>query len=172
MSGSFQEFETVVRSVWPRYQANIQPIWDRKLRQYPFDCLIDVLNEHRADNPDEAKPIWKMIYGALSGGDTASSGKSDLQILLDQTRRCIAKDSEWMKRKPIDQWSDADVWQNFLDAQTFPTTHEMVAGGYRLRDDPDAKIAKSAASERTMLRRVYEKNLRECGEPVPEWLLW
>lgn len=173
MSSSFQEFELVVRNVWPSYRANVQPIWDRKLRSYAFDRLIDVLNEHRANNPDEVKPIWKMIYHDLSGGNAAGAGsKSDLRILLDQVRRVIAEDSEWMKRKPIDAWTDADVWQNFLDAQTFPTTHEMIAGGYRLREDPNGKIAERAARKRAIQQRRYESDLRERGEQIPEWLFW
>lgn len=173
MNPGFDSFQSMVQQLWPTYKASVQPMWDTRLHRYPIGDLRTVLWQHRADFPDENKPVWKTIYAMLrgGGGDNTAS-KSDLRILLDQTRRIIAKDTEWMKRKPIDQWSDADVWQNFMDAQTFPTTHQMTAGGWSPREDPDGKVASRAASERTILRRRYESDLTERGDLVPEWLLW
>ncbi len=167
MSGSFQEFETVVRDIWSGYRANVQPIWNLRLSQYPFDRLIGVLNQHRADNPDEMKPLWKTIYRNLAAGDS-SAGKSDLYILLDQTRRLLRKDPACQKCQPENTRTDADVFENYLEANTRPTLRQMNGVPY---PDPDGRRARLAASERAEIVNRYVTDLEERGDPVPAWLV-
>ena len=111
--------------------------------------------------------IWKTIYRALAGGDEGP-GKSDLQILLDQMRRSIRADATAMKRKPINAWTDSDLFENHVEANIRPILRNMDGSAC---DDPDGRLAKLAANTRTRFAAPYIADLKERGDPMPEWLV-
>lgn len=166
MTPGFDAFETIVRDLWPSYRASVQPMWDTRLYRYPIDTLGAVLRQYRADHPDDTKPHWSTIYGILAGGGTRV-GKSDLQILLNSVRRAIRSDPGWMKRKPIDAWTDADVLENHIEANVGPILRNM---GGTTCDDPDGRLARLAVFTRMAIVQPLITDLEQRGDPVPEWL--
>ena len=167
MNPGFDALESMVRQLWPTYRASVQPMWDTRLSRYSTDELSTTLWRHRADNPDDTKPHWKTIYGLLAGGNMGV-GKSDLRILLDSMRRTISRDPAWMKQKPINAWTDPDLFENFVEANVRPVLRDMDG---TVKDDSDGRLARLAARTRMSFASPYIADLKERGDPVPEWLV-
>jgi hypothetical protein len=142
-------------------------MWDTRLCGYSLDVLGATLRQHRADYPDDAKPVWKTIYAMLSGGSTAAGAaeKSDLQELLDFMRRQIAQTPAAIKHKPIDQWTDADCFERLVEANA-----GLRDLGGKALPDPGGHRARIAANERAWAVNRYARDLKERGELVPAWL--
>lgn len=169
MSSRLDDLDDCVRQLWPRYKASIQPMWDTRLQRYSFEDLRAALWRHRADYPDDTKPVWRTIYAALTGdGDRDGTGKSDLQILLDSVRRAIAADPAWQKYPAARSWSDSEVFENHVEANVRPILRDMDGSA---KDDPGGRLARSAASTRVSFVQPYIRDLEERGEPVPAWLV-
>lgn len=161
---AFDDFVAAVTSLWPTYRTDVGPMWDTVLRRYSMTEIGQALRKHRAERPDDSKPIWKLIYADLTDGKQQSS-KSDLQILLNQQRRILAEH----KVKGATNWGDWEVFQSFLDTQVYPRLYDTLTR--QPRDDPDGRHAAMAARERAGLTHRYIRDLKERSEPVPEWLM-
>lgn len=162
LAAGFDGFAELVQSLWPTYRTNIQPMWNTVLHRYSVTQLGEVLAKHRADHPDETKPIWKTIYAVLAGG--ARAGKSDLQLVLNQWRKLLRE----AKRKGSENWSDYEVFQCFLDAQTYPILYNTLTR--EPENSPDGRLVRMAAQLRGSLACRYIEDLRERGDVIPEWL--
>lgn len=167
MNPGLDSVDQLVRQFWPRYKASIQPMWDTRLHQYPSDKLSETLRKYRADHPDDTKPVWRAIYAMLAGG-TAGPGKSDLQLLLDSIRRAIATEDRWQKCPQARGWSDSEVFENHIEANVKPILRRMDGTA---EDDPGGRLARLAASTRANMVSYYIRDLKERGDPVPEWLV-
>lgn len=167
MNPGLDSLDAMVRELWPRYKASIQPMWDTRLRQYPSDKLSETLRKYRADHPDDTKPVWRTIYALLAGGNTGP-GKSDLQLLLDSIRRAIATEDRWQKHPQARRWSDSEVFENHIEANVRPILRNIDGSA---KDDPDGRRARSAAKEREMIVSRYARDLEQRGEQVPAWLV-
>lgn len=123
---------------------------------------------HRADHPDDTKPHWRTIYSMLAGDKGQSAGKSDLQVLLDMMRRAIAADPSWTKRKPANEWTDADLVENHIEANVRPILRGIDG---KASPDDDGRLARLAASQRQAIVAPLIRDLVERGETVPDWLV-
>jgi hypothetical protein len=159
----FDAFQAAVSALWPTYKVDVHPMWDTTLHRFAISNIRDVLHKHRADYPDNTRPIWKLIYNDLFGSSTNT--KSDLQVLLNQWRELLRK----AKRKGSEHWGDYEVFQCFLHAQTFPILYNTITR--EPNEDPDGRLARRAAKERRSWAYPYIVDLRERGDVVPEWLL-
>jgi hypothetical protein len=167
MNPGLDSLDEMVRQLWPRYKDSVQPMWDTRLHGYSIDEIRTALWRHKADYPDDSKPTWKTIYTMLSGGKTGA-GKSDLQLLLDGIRREIAKDPRWQKHPTARRWSDSEVFENHVEANTRPILRRMDGTA---EDDPEGRLARLAATERTNIVSRYVRDLEERGDSVPAWLV-
>ena len=167
MNPGLDSLDAMVRQLWPTYKASVQPMWDTRLHCYSVEDIRQALWRHRADYPDETKPTWRTIYALLAGGNSGS-GKSDLQLLLDSIRRAIAKEDRWQKHPAARSWSDSEVFQNHIEANTRPVLFQLDGKAY---PDLDGRRARAADSETTMIVGRYVRDLKERGDPVPEWLV-
>lgn len=171
MNPGYDTVDALVRQLWPPYKASIQPMWDYKLFQYSADVLSETLRRYRAEYPDDTKPTWKTIYTMLSGGNTGSS-RSDLWILLDGMRREIRSSDYWARdaaaRARAMAWSDSEVFENHIEANTRPILRRMDG---KAEDDPDGRLGRLAATTRANMVARYTRDLEERGERVPAWLV-
>ena len=169
MNPGLDSLDAIVRQLWPRYKDGVQPMWDTQLHRYPIDELRTVLWRYRADHPDDTKPVWRTIYAMLAGGkDGTTSGKSDLQLLLDSVRRAIATDPAWQKYPAARSWSDSEVFENHIEANVRPVLRKVDG---EAKDDPGGRLAKLAANEREWTVTRYIRDLQERGEAIPQWLV-
>lgn len=167
MNPGLDSLDAMVRQLWPRYKASVQPMWDTRLHRYATDELRAALWRHRSDYPDDTKPNWRTIYALLAGGN-AGPGKSDLQILLGSIRRAIASEDRWQKQPQARRWSDSELFENHIDANTQPILRNMDGSAC---DDPDGRLARLAAHARTAIVEPLIRDLTERGEQVPAWLV-
>jgi hypothetical protein len=159
-----EELTVMVRELWPRYTSNLFPMWQAVISQYEIGHVQRVLREHRAHNPDEARPIWKMIYADLSGSRKGDTGMSMLQALLISVRASLKERG----RKGHERMTDEEVYLAFLDAQCWPILRNSMG---RERPDPGGKIARRAAIERYNVSKRYHDDLVRRGHDVPSYLV-
>lgn len=167
MNPGFDSLDEMVRQFWPTYKASVQPMWDTRLHRHSVEELRTALWRHKADYPDDTKPTWKTIYAMLAGGKTGS-GKSDVQILLDGIRKAIATEDRWQKYPAARRWSDSEVFENHVDANTVPILRNMDGSAC---EDPDGRLAKLAAWTRMAIVEPLIRDLKERGDQVPAWLV-
>lgn len=169
MNPGLDSVTAMVSQLWPTYRASVQPMWDTRLHRHDVETIRTVLWQHRADYPDDTKPVWRTIYTMLSGGNTsAGTGKSDLQILLDQIRREIATNPDWHKCPAARTWSDSEAFENHIEANVLPILRYLDGIA---KPDVDGRLAKLAAHERTAIVNPIIRDLKERGDPVPAWLV-
>lgn len=166
---NFPEFLAAVRSLWSRSRLSDDEIRYRgwvHIQGRRADDVIAALKKHAVDEPDIASPSWKEVWRILREQTGAGSQRhNDFELLLAQVRR-VAKES---KHKGVDEWTPAEVYQHYIDANTRATTHGIDGQPY---PDDDGRRAKAAADYRrneAALWRNYHRD-PENDLPVPSFL--
>ena len=162
----FPEFLSAVRSLWSRTRMSDDEIrhtgWTH-IDGRQADDVIAALKKHRADEPDAASPTWKAVWRILREQRGENGGQSnDFQILLTQCRRYNSH------VKGIQNWSDAEVFQAYVDANTYPITHNTIT--HTPCADDDGRLARHAADWRHNEADHWRTYLLDAGLLVPAFL--
>lgn len=117
-----------VMVLWPRSRLTKDEFavtgWPG-LRNYGEEYVKAGLKRHRAKNKNATRPDWDALAMELASDGGDGSGRNDFEVLIVQLRKHL----ESLRVKHLDQWSDADVFQNHLDAN--PANAKGIVFGWR-----------------------------------------
>lgn len=160
----FNQFESKVRKLWPRYRTTSEEIrvrvWTPRLSKLPPDVVGHALQKHAAAHPDNDKPNWTLIYREIGSRRGGSMSEFDALILGYRKHKDPA-----VRRKFVDK-TDAEVWAYFVEANIYPI---MFGYGGRFRQDIDRAV-EFAKREIETLVRVWGQRIQDAGDEVPSWL--
>jgi len=184
---TFEDLFDEVVDLWPRYKTTKTElhtaVWHR-LSRYTGTDRFNVLRKHRHDNPDAMRPMWATVFSMLAA-TTAQESRDDFQGFLASLR------TVWKRigTKHVDEMTDADVWYNYLEAQTYPITHNTATGKPRPDLEPCTHCAALADKHPSMFRactrmavacdaartrrretEIWVRRLEEAGLAVPTYL--
>lgn len=87
MSTTLDELKRMVNDLWPRYRANVYPMWNTVLCRYDLSQVRTALTHQRATDPDGTKPIWALIYARL----TAEASRATALKAIETNRQAAAE---------------------------------------------------------------------------------
>lgn len=156
-----------VERLWPRCRMTLAEletsVWNG-LSRYPASAVKDALGTERRSHPDESRPNWKRVYVLLRAHGRVSDPKGRLHWLL----KAVREDLRHRGHREAEHWPDDDVFQNHLDAHTYPMTHDTITRAPR--DDPDGRRSEHAARRRQQVAAEYREYCEDEGNPVPVYL--
>lgn len=119
---------SAIQELWPRCRMTkpefTHGVWLR-LRGYGVDVVQSALKRHRALYLDAIRPEWKTLFRELASDGGEDARTNEFQVLLTQLRKHLEKNGV----KGVNDWSDADVFQNHLDAN--PGARKGIVNGWR-----------------------------------------
>lgn len=172
----FEGFSDLIGRLWPDYRTTddmLHELW-RGVSRFSADRLALAMREHRFAVPDARSPKWSAIRDDLYQGVRDEAKTTPFANLMKTQRRLIGecwqyeadkcKAAGW---KPSNDWTDEDLWQNFLDAKTRPITHD--ARGRAHCDDLERRT-RMAAVERNVWMNIWRDRMNAAGESLPYWM--
>jgi len=179
-SVDYDGFEKLIRDLWPEYKFTptmLREIWN-SVKKFSADTLAPAMRSHRFDEPDNVRPSWKAIKNELYAKNKGES----LGMLPAHIAKCRAQlEREWQVNaercrmsgwRPIAEWSDQEVWENFLESNTRPITHYRAGDGWRAHEDDPGRRAKCAKEERRGWVLLWYRKLDQAGDSIPPWILY
>jgi len=152
---NLDDLYSVVMELWPtcrETKASVQVRAWHRLQQYTAQERDTALRRHRFEYPDASRPTWSLVFQSLASTSHAARPSCEFQAFLDSWRRTGRKAGV----KGVDDWTDADTWQHYLDSLTYPILFNTLTGHVKPDDEPCTHCAYAA-------ERYSEMGFRDCG---------
>ena len=159
------EFTALVKSLWPDWKVGgdfLHELANDKFRYASYEAVESAMRLHRRDDYDAQKPSWKRVFEFLR--KVGGTGENDFVLLLEAVKNEMARQNV----KGLQDRSPADLWHEWLRAQTYAVTHDTIRR--RPHDDTDGRRAKQAQGIRGREYRRWRDYLAELGATIPDFL--
>ena len=163
----FDGFCETLERLWDRCPSREQieaTAWST-LRWRTAEVVQAAVGQHRREDYDLVKPSLKRIVALVVGDESQQT--NHFQALLNNVRRHL----EERGVKGCREWNNAEVYQNYVDANTYPITHHTIGPKRGLpQDDPDGRRARLAADWRKREGQRWRRYLVNHEFEVPAFL--
>lgn len=112
MTITVQQLRDLVADYWPRYGVNVDPMWKSHLRHHEHEKVKVALAGHRAQYPDEQRPIWQQVYARLVGPQTLPAPDHERRKLAVMQQRATVAQRIVTTEVPDDERLEA--WEQFV----------------------------------------------------------
>ena len=162
---SVEDLAECVNGLWslprPYTQRQLRTMAWERLSRYSGTQVREAIEFHRFQQPDEPKPKWKAIFARLREKSKREPG-SQFQVFLNSLRAAWRK----LKVPNVDEMNDANVWQHWLDAQTYPITHDTLTK--ERKPDDEACTHCEGLAQKYPDKRFTDATPHRAGQPFFE----